>query len=52
MCLTYIYYVGLLLTLILILIYPPNLTILYIGVDVMNYLPINESILNTHKADC
>ena len=52
MCLTYIYYVGLLPTLILILIYPTNLTILYIGVDVMNYLPINETILNTHKTDC
>lgn len=52
MLLTYIYYVGLILTLLLVLILKGCFNILYIGVDIMNYLPINETILNTHKSDC
>lgn len=36
----------------LTLIFLNNLSILNIGGDIMNYLPINQEILNTHKADC
>lgn len=52
MPLTYIYYVRLILTLFLFLILQYCFVIFYLGVDIMNYLPINETILNTHKSDC